>query len=126
MNITQEGIAQGEIPQEIQSIREKTEVWQRNKRKQLLDAISVFPNGIKAKDLRKITGLTPRQIRLLVNDLRKQGKPIASGNFGYMLATNTEQVLAVIKRLTAQADEINEIVGQLTLCYRDMRSKEQL
>ena len=38
-----------------------------------------------AKELQQITGFSPREIRLIVNKLRQDGKLIASGDYGYFL-----------------------------------------
>lgn len=38
-----------------------------------------------ARELQQITGFSPREIRLIVNKLRQDGKLIASGDYGYFL-----------------------------------------
>ena len=40
-------------------------------------------NAITARELEVLTGFSPREVRLMVNKLRQEGKLIASGNYGY-------------------------------------------
>lgn len=38
-----------------------------------------------ARELQQITGFSPREIRLIVNKLRQDGKIIGSGDYGYFV-----------------------------------------
>lgn len=115
----------GELPQELQYMAEKTAYWRKQKKKQLFDTINLFEAGITAKKLQKLVNLTPRQIRLLVNELRKDGKPVASGNFGYKIARTSEEVNQVMSRLVSQVDEMQEIIGRLQVTYIEMLNSEK-
>lgn len=66
-------------------------------------------------------GGNARSLRQDVNELRKAGVPIISGDFGYMYTQNTELIERCISRLTATALNTLEISN----CLVDIKNKIQ-
>lgn len=81
------------------------------------EVYNVLGIGVEhAKKRGEITGLTgynAREIRLAVNDLRGNGYPICSGDEGYWIAKNAEEVDRTIRRLLSEARNIQEVINCL-------------
>lgn len=72
-------------------------------------------SAIKAKDMRQWG--TPREIRDVVNQLRKEGVPICSGNVGYYYAKTSSEVKRVLKFLQGFLREIEQARLGLSQAY---------
>ena len=55
-------------------------------------------NAIKGRDLRQVTGLLDRDLRLALEHLRRSGAVVVSGNEGYYLPETLAEVTAYIKQ----------------------------
>lgn len=69
-------------------------------------------NFILARDISALTGLSDRQIRYIVHDLRLQGYPICSGNYGYKFDKTC--IADTIKRLKNSIREQELALNALT------------
>lgn len=68
-------------------------------------------NAITASEIQWQTGFDRRYIRLLVNDLRKQGVLIATGDYGYFRVDpddpeDREELMHTLNRMEAQARDM--------------------
>jgi len=81
-----------------------------------------FNRPILSKDLEPIVGMSGRRIRDLVPELRRtlrgKGKTVVSGDFGYKLSTDFDEIAATSARLRKHG------VSELTAA-RDMRKAIQ-
>ena len=79
--------------------------------------LSVIPTGeenaIKQSELAGITGYNTREIRLIMNSLRKEDFPICSGNHGYFKARNKEDIDSTTKRMLSQIVTLSESINHL-------------
>ena len=54
------------------------------------------------KEIAKKYGITDRQVRRIIRDLRFDGYPIISGNEGYRMAIDDDEIKAMVYRLASQ------------------------
>ena len=87
--------------------------------------LSVIPTGeenaIKQSELAGITGYNTRDIRLIMNSLRKEDFPICSGNAGYYKARTDKDIYDTISRMGSQVATLNESIYHL---YRSVKNIE--
>ena len=69
---------------------------------------------ITAKEFRQKIGISPRDLRAEIADLRKQGVIIDSGNYGYRLARTRKEADRCIARLRAQANSIMDVADAMS------------
>lgn len=69
-------------------------------------------------------GGNSRSLRQDVNELRKAGVPIISGDFGYMYTHNIEHINKCISRLTATALNTLEISNCLETIKNKIQNKD--
>ncbi len=81
---------------------------------------------VTAKQFRNKIGITPRQLRLEVAELRKQGLIIDSGNYGYSIAKTQKDAERCIARLRATANSIYDVVDAMLVSKRDLPTGEEL
>lgn len=79
----------------------------------VLNALHSAGRPLTARELEQRTGMHQRQLRDEVRSMRKKGVPIASGNYGYLLASRQSDILQTILRLKSHAQEEKEIVSAL-------------
>lgn len=63
-------------------------------------------NAVHLRDLRAMTGLSGRDIRRTVEWERRHGVGILSGNDGYFLAENPDEVTRFVRQMRSRAKEI--------------------
>lgn len=62
-----------------------------------------------ARELQQITGFSPREIRLMVNRLRQEGKLIASGNYGYFIPNLNCKLCKALFKESAKRNRMQSI-----------------
>lgn len=79
--------------------------------------LSVIPTGeenaIKQDELARITGYNTREIRLIMNSLRRANYPICSGNHGYFKARNKKDLDRTTDRMFAQIRTLQDSIKHL-------------
>jgi biotin operon repressor len=65
---------------------------------------------LNAEGLCRKLRINRRELRAEVNDMRKKGVPVISGNYGYALAKSKEEINRTVKRLRSEVNDINEII----------------
>lgn len=77
-------------------------------------------NYVTAKEFKKKIGISPRQLRLEVSGLRKQGLIIDSGNYGYSIAKTQKDAERCISRLRATAYAILDVTDAMNATKVDL------
>ena len=81
--------------------------------KMILCALRSADRALTAKEICQRTGVDARQLREEVRDMRMQGIPIISGNFGYAIASDKRQMLKCIRRIKAQVKDMNATISAM-------------
>jgi hypothetical protein len=72
----------------------------------LQDCCKSEDDAIKARDLCELFNLTDRQLRNVVNGLRRDGQAVCSSSHGYWYSTEPEDVWKTIRRMQGQVDDM--------------------
>ena len=80
-------------------------------------------NAIKNRDLRLLFNLKDRQVRLIVNQLRQDGKPICSSSTGYWYSTDPADINKTLHRIEAQAENMLISIKGLQKAKKDLGGK---
>lgn len=62
------------------------------------------------KEIAKKYGITDRQVRRIIRDLRFEGYPIISGNEGYRMALDEEEIKVMVYRLASQIKAHGDLI----------------
>lgn len=79
----------------------------------ILQILKSSDDFVTAREFRKKIGISPRQLRLEVADMRQQGIVIDSGNYGYKIAKNQKEADRCIARLRATAYSILDVTDAM-------------
>lgn len=82
------------------------------------------PKAINAKELKQFGNA--RELRLMVNHLRKTGVPICSGNSGYWYASTTEEIQEITNKLRSHISDLKEVIEGLDYAHFDMATKMEV
>jgi biotin operon repressor len=75
-------------------------------------------NAIHSKELSFMTGLSKRDIRIIIQKLRKDGEPICSlTNKGYWIAKNSDELYKCLSSLREQRDTLEDTIEALMKTY---------
>lgn len=80
---------------------------------------------VTAREFRRKIGISPRNLRLEVAELRKQGLIIDSGNYGYRIAKTQKDAERCIARLRAQAYSILDVTDAMNISKRNLPVDEE-
>lgn len=80
---------------------------------------------VTAREFRRKIGISPRNLRLEVAELRKQGLIIDSGNYGYRIAKTQKDAERCIARLRAQAYSILDVTEAMNISKRELPVDEE-
>ena len=70
-------------------------------------------NALKGREICTLFNVTSKQVRNIVNDLRQNGEPICSSNYGYWYSKDPEDLEATIARLSAQVVNMEKAIEGL-------------
>ena len=96
-----------------------------------MDLLKVLQNykgiTINSSGLAETLGCTQRQIRLMVNELRRKGYPICSDDHGYWYSENIAEIYNTIENLQARVNGLKAAITGLkhstgNLCYHSETS----
>lgn len=79
----------------------------------LLKYCKGLENASHSNILQKKFGISAREVRRIVNELRINGMPICSGQSGYWWAGSEVELVSTIKALEASANSILDAVAGL-------------
>lgn len=80
---------------------------------------------VTAREFRRKIGISPRNLRLEVAELRKQGLIIDSGNYGYRIAKTQKEAERCIARLRAQAYSILDVTDAMNINKKELPIDEE-
>jgi len=80
-------------------------------------------NATTKRELRNIIHLPERTIRLMVQDERRRGIPILSGQRGYWLAESADEIRQFYRNMTARADEIRRSAACVLMALPDFEGR---
>lgn len=79
----------------------------------LKDYHNTEKTAIKGRDLCVLFNLHSKQLRNVVSDLRRDGKPICSSNAGYWYSEKAEDIDCTITRLSEQVKNMSRSIEGL-------------
>lgn len=79
---------------------------------------------VSAREFQKKMGISPRQLRYEISELRKQGLIIDSGNYGYRIAKTQKEAERCIARLRAQAYSILDVTDAMNVNKQSLPDDE--
>ena len=82
--------------------------------KQILIYNYLKSGPLTASEIIKRIHITKRDLRNEINDMRKKGVPVISGNFGYAIAKSRAEIEKTIRRLRSEVKDIGEIISALS------------
>ncbi|GKH50337.1 hypothetical protein CE91St46_14480 [Eubacteriales bacterium] len=69
--------------------------------------------AIKGRELCELFNLHSKQVRNIVSDLRQDGEPICSSNYGYWYSKELDDIDRTIKRLSEQVKNMSRAIEGL-------------
>lgn len=87
---------------------------------QIVNILHQADDCVTANEFQKKIGISPRQLRLEVSELRKQGLIIDSGNYGYSIAKTQKDAERCIARLRATAYAILDVTDAMSASKREL------
>lgn len=69
--------------------------------------------AIKGRELCELFNLHSKQVRNIVSDLRQDGEPICSSNYGYWYSKDPDDLDRTIKRLSEQVKNMSRAIAGL-------------
>lgn len=79
----------------------------------LIEHHNTESRAVKNRELRLLFNLTDRQVRILVNQLRQEGKPVCSSSVGYWYGTSPEDINKTIYKMEAQVEKMRKSIKGL-------------
>ena len=70
-------------------------------------------SALKNRDLRTLFNLTERQVRRVVNELRRDGVPICSSSEGYWYSSDRADIVKTLNRMEAQKNNMELSIAGL-------------
>lgn len=92
---------------------------------QIVSILHKADDYVTAREFRRKIGISPRNLRLEVAELRKQGLIIDSGNYGYRIAKTQKDAERCIARLRAQAYSILDVTDAMNISKRELPVDEE-
>lgn len=74
-------------------------------------------NPVYSVELEQRYGITGTEVRNIVRELRREGKPVANSKQGYYWADNIEELRPTIDDLESRAMSMHETVKALKGCF---------
>lgn len=87
---------------------------------QIVSILHQADDYVTAKEFQRRIGVSPRQLRAEVSELRKQGLIIDSGNYGYSIAKTQKEAERCIARLRAAANSIIDVTNAMQVNKRHL------
>lgn len=87
---------------------------------QIVSILHQADDYVTAKEFQRKIGVSPRQLRAEVSELRKQGLIIDSGNYGYSIAKTQKEAERCIARLRAAANFIIDVTNAMQVNKRNL------
>ena len=79
--------------------------------------------AIKSRDLRTLFNLTDRQLRNVINGLRRDAEPICSSSYGYWYSKDPEDLEKTLHKMEAQIHNMNYSIAGLQRILQEIKDE---
>lgn len=95
--------------------------------KQVYNLLPTSPCQLHYNDIASLTGIRQRNVRIIIQELRNMGVPIACiPKDGYWIVENPQDLMPTINMLKNTRDTLNDTINALILAYDKLLEEEDV
>lgn len=92
---------------------------------QVYNLLPTSPCQLHYNDIASLTGIKQRNVRIIIQELRNMGVPIACiPKDGYWIVENAQDLMPTINMLKNTRDTLNDTINALILAYNKLLEEE--
>lgn len=94
---------------------------------QVYNLLPTSPCQLHYNDIASLTGIRQRNVRIIIQELRNMGVPIACiPKDGYWIVENSQDLMPTINMLKNTRDTLNDTINVLILAYDKLLEEEDV
>ena len=94
---------------------------------QVYNLLPTIPCQLHYNDIASLTGIRQRNVRIIIQELRNMGVPIACiPKDGYWIVENPQDLIPTINMLKNTRDTLNDTINALILAYGKLLEEEDV
>nr|DAL39490.1 MAG TPA_asm: Cyclic nucleotide-binding domain protein [Caudoviricetes sp.]DAX93267.1 MAG TPA: Cyclic nucleotide-binding domain protein [Caudoviricetes sp.] len=94
---------------------------------QVYNLLPTSPCQLHYNDIASLTGIRQRNVRIIIQELRNMGVPIACiPKDGYWIVENPQDLMPTINMLKNTRDTLNDTINALILAYDKLLEEEDV
>lgn len=94
---------------------------------QVYNLLPTSPCQLHYNDIASLTGIRQRNVRIIIQELRNMGVPIACiPKDGYWIVENPQDLMPTINMLKNTRDTLNDTINALILAYNKLLEEEDV
>lgn len=94
---------------------------------QVYNLLPTSPCQLHYNDIASLTGIRQRNVRIIIQELRTMGVPIACiPKDGYWIVENPQDLMPTINMLKNTRDTLNDTINALILAYNKLLEEEDV
>lgn len=94
---------------------------------QVYNLLPIRPCQLHYNDIASLTGIRQRNVRIIIQELRNMGVPIACiPKDGYWIVENPQDLMPTINMLKNTKDTLNNTINALILAYDKLLEEEDV
>lgn len=94
---------------------------------QVYNLLPTSPCQLHYNDIASLTGIRQRNVRIIIQELRNMGVPIACiPKDGYWIVENPQDLMPTINMLKNTRDTLNDTINTLILAYDKLLEEEDV
>lgn len=94
---------------------------------QVYNLLPTSPCQLHYNDIASLTGIKQRNVRIIIQELRNLGVPIACiPKDGYWIVENSQDLMPTINMLKNTRDTLNDTINALILAYDKLLEEEDV
>lgn len=94
---------------------------------QVYNLLPTSPCQLHYNDIASLTGIKQRNVRIIIQELRNMGVPIACiPKDGYWIVKNSQDLMPTINMLKNTRDTLNDTINALILAYDKLLEEEDV
>jgi len=94
---------------------------------QVYNLLPTSPCQLHYNDIASLTGIRQRNVRIIIQELRNMGVPIACiPKDGYWIVENPQDLMPTINMLRNTRDTLNDTINALILAYDKLLEEEDV
>jgi biotin operon repressor len=94
---------------------------------QVYNLLPTSPCQLHYNDIASLTGIKQRNVRIIIQELRNMGVPIACiPKDGYWIVENPQDLMPTINMLKNTRDTLNDTINALILAYDKLLEEEDV